>query len=99
MYAILATAEFYGNETREDPITDFRNRLIIFKKRKDAQEAADKMYEASIERYGCPYLIHNQASGWQFVVRRINPMNRTWRGVYINTEYMNTTDGLIKYFR
>ena len=72
IYAVLAITEFYGSKTQKQV-------MVFATSRANAVAQAAQMENAANEEYGCQMLSHNQASGTNYVVRRVD-VSRCARG-------------------
>jgi hypothetical protein len=76
MYAIIATAEFFGPRT-ETRVLGFARDI------RTARAKVEDMAADATRGYGCQMLEHNQASGWDFAPRRVKPRAHYYRGVFV----------------
>lgn len=82
MYAIVAITEMYGPSTKKQVVA-FSNRKAA------ADQHAASLEAASTSQYGCKMLDHNQASGTDYVVRRVDT-SRCARGYACSPMYLGT---------
>lgn len=93
MYAIIATTEFYGPETKVHVVAFAATAQA-------AREYADEANHPS----GPIYLAHNQAGSTNYAVHKINPArcahgyadNRMYRGIYLPDALKLSAVGIVE---